>query len=316
MSKLLGGLLTVAGSSIAGGAGGKLEELKERAQTARDENIARLNTQYRKEEITLRDELAGGREASRRVWESGEKEAGFQRGILQRETEAGIALKKQSQVFDQQLEKTLAVAKLSTEIKNAAKSQTLKTRDDLIAMGLSDDKANETAISMLTTAKETGMDRAVKYSKVRKNALDGLAQGLDVTPEMEVKATELADGLMKRFYRPGEKDDDGKVSPKVGDTRMGIEGSKYAGKQLTFGPDGKWHLPEEKKDETSDVIMMDDLKGPEKEPENVEVLGTTGHGFKFGIAPKFGTVIFEGGKWRRPSKLEFKMIKEAMNAGE
>ena len=91
MADFLRGLLTVAGSSIAGGAAGKLEELKEKARMERENNIARLNSQYRTSEIKLTDKLAGEREASRRVWESGEKEAEFERGILQRETEAGIA---------------------------------------------------------------------------------------------------------------------------------------------------------------------------------------------------------------------------------
>jgi len=46
------------------------------------------------------------------------------------------------------------------------------------------------------------------------------------------------------------------------------------------------------------------------EVDNVEIMGVTRNGFKFGYAPGYGTVIYTGNKWKLPAEYEFDLIKD------
>ena len=332
-NKLLGGLLTVAGGGVAGYAGGTLDRIKEEALAAREENRARLNDMYartraaeghgyRMEEIAQADVLAGGRETGRRDFELKRDEQKFQQGILQRETEAGIAETKAGSRFARELEKTLATAKLATEIKDDAKTQVMKTRDDLVAMGKTEEEANEISIATLKTAKETGMDRATKYSKIHKNYLDGLAGGLPPEPEMEAKAAKLTDDLLEKFLHPkssmdvikspGEKDGEShldrllreseKATGAAGETKAG----PILGKTAPQAVSPETPVAQAKRLGEQNLI-------PGLTDKDVEIQGTTQNGFQFGFSKKDGTVIKKYGGWNRPTDLEFDDITIAMS---
>ena len=121
MANFLKSLLAVAAEAGKGAAIGRLDELKAKAEKDEKENIARLNNQFRKEEITMRDTLEGGREASRRKFET-----------ERIETQAGLLSKSRREEFGYQLKEKKELAAALLKAQKEAGGKDLEKYDDYV----------------------------------------------------------------------------------------------------------------------------------------------------------------------------------------
>ena len=337
MSKLLGGLLTVAGSSIAGGAAGKLEELKAKAEEEKMKRLAELNDLYaqkREGRASLLEETKYGR---RKEVEGEEKAA----AITAEETRYQRRIGEEETTYQRRKgEKEAAANKYvkTGKITDAEGNEDLYglTKDGIVKI-IKEGGKSVAATTATEKLKAAAVKEALKMKEESRSQedinlwlkLNGL-QEWEEYPTGEVEETGGFMGLLttkkpvmgtriKKTADKGKVVDDVDAVDKTGETdfdRLLRESKKATTEKKSppiLGPAGaKPEVPAETPIEQAKRIGEQRLISGLTD-EGVEIQGSTKGGFQFGFSKEYGTVIKVGDGWHRPTSLEFDDITLAMS---
>jgi len=331
MSKLLGGLLTVAGSSIAGGAAGELEELKAKAEEEKMKRLAELNDLYaqkREGRASLLEETKYGRrkevegeekaaaitaEETRYQRRIGEEETTYQRRKGEKEAAANKYVKTGKITDAEGNEDLYGLTKDGTVkiIKEGGKSVAATTATEKLkaaavkeALKMKEELRSQEDINLWL--KSNGLQEWEEYPTGEIKETGGVwGIGTTKTPVMGTRIKGAVD--------------EGKAVDKTGETdldRLLRESEKTTTKKKSPPILG----PAEVKTEAPPETPIEQAKRQGEQnlitgltDEGVEIQGTTKGGFQFGFSEKDGTVIKKGDGWHRPTALEFDDITLAMS---